>query len=131
MIRSDTVLVIDVTVLIWKLYAVHQPKNFCDFAKLILNYVSVQCLQCVLVNLSFDNYNELNDVKDYERRCRASSDQPQPKPFTVIGGAPIPSNQPESDCRIFSLLDHLNKLFVERVCYARVIIYSIDTDVLV
>ena len=55
-----------------------------------MSYLSVQCLKCVLVILSFDNYNEENDVKDYERRHRASSDQPQPKPFTVIGGAPIP-----------------------------------------
>lgn len=90
--RNTTVFVIDASVLIRKLQAVHQPKLFVDLAEKVMDFLVSRFVVCSIILYSCDSYEEENDVKDYERRRRATSDpsSPSPEPFDVIGGAQIP-----------------------------------------
>ena len=90
--RNQAVKTIDVSVLVKKLQAVHQPKKFNDLGESVVDHLKGVFKKCYYIIGSFDNYDNDKDVKEYERRRRASVlSQANSRPYTVLGGVQIPN----------------------------------------
>ena len=90
--RSQGIKVIYFSVLVKKLQAVHQPKIFNELGESVVHHLKDVFKKCYYIIGSFDNYDNDKDVKEYERRRRASVlSQANSRPYTVLGGAQIPN----------------------------------------
>ena len=87
--KAETVLAIDFSVLIQKLFRVHKPKTFDKMGDLILKYLISACYRCTIIIVACDVYCSADDTKEYERRRRNCNLQADP--FTVIGASAIPN----------------------------------------
>ena len=72
--------------------AVHQPKKFNELGESIVDQLKGVFKKCNYTIGLFDNYDNDEDVKEYERRRRASVlSQANSRAYTVLGGVQIPN----------------------------------------
>ena len=71
--------------------AVHQPKKFNELGESIVDQLKGVFEKCNYIIDLFDNYDNDEDAKEYERRRASVLSQANSRSYTVLGGAQIPN----------------------------------------
>ena len=71
--------------------AVHQPKKFNELGESIVDQLKGVFKKCNYIIGLFDNYDNDEDVKEYERRRAYVLSQANSRSYTVVGGVQIPN----------------------------------------
>ena len=109
---SSSVYIIDVMVLLHKTPAQHYCKTFGELVQSLLTDVLKIFEQVDTVICVFDQYNDPNDVKAYERRRRATTTQ---REYEVMGDYSLPNRKHflEVDANKTSFCNFMSKYFIE------------------